>query len=228
MNNKLLDLESRREIYSCIQKHPYLHFREIGRRTKIPFSTLGYHLRYLQKNDLISVKKENGFYRYYVGQSISRQEKKVLDMLRQKLPRKIISYIYLVTVATPKEMSDYFERHISTIQYHLNKLMEIGIIEEAPIHNNLIKINFEDGYYVEHIKDRKEKIYRFIDHDLIRNVFIKYKKSLFHDDFLKICFEISKILDEETGRPRKWKRVYRREDEFIEAIYDIFPHPYHV
>ena len=79
-HNDLLELKSRRFIYNCIQKHPCLHVRELERVTNIPFTTLRYHLRYLQKKELVNVKKEGGFKRYYVTQSISLQEKKLFSI----------------------------------------------------------------------------------------------------------------------------------------------------
>ena len=45
----ILQLESRRQIYILIKKHPGLNLMELIRRTNIPKSTLKYHIDFLKK-----------------------------------------------------------------------------------------------------------------------------------------------------------------------------------
>ena len=62
---KILELELRNKIFIFIQEYPGSHLREIERITKIPYSTLKYHLNYLNKHNLIIEKQEKGNNKYY-------------------------------------------------------------------------------------------------------------------------------------------------------------------
>ena len=63
VNCNILELETRRKIYDFIQKFPGLHVREISRRLEIPFSTLQYHLRFLEKRELVKAKDDGKYIR---------------------------------------------------------------------------------------------------------------------------------------------------------------------
>jgi len=57
----LMSLKTRKIIYNYILKNPGAHFREISRENNIPLTTINYHLRYLQKYNLLDKKYENGY-----------------------------------------------------------------------------------------------------------------------------------------------------------------------
>ena len=56
MEDKSLELESRRKIYEAIEKVPGIHFRELNRRLGIPLGVIEYHLKYLEQHELIVAK----------------------------------------------------------------------------------------------------------------------------------------------------------------------------
>jgi len=91
---QILKNEKRHNIYNFILRNPGLHLRELSRNLKIPIATLNYHLRYLEKQGLIEKKSTGRFSRYYTVNQISKIDKKILGVLRRKLPRDIILYVF--------------------------------------------------------------------------------------------------------------------------------------
>ena len=85
LKENILKLEIRRKIYNFILKYPGLHLREI----KMPKTTLRHHLNFLEKYGLIITKADHRYTRYYVIQKVGKQDKEILNLLRQETPRRI-------------------------------------------------------------------------------------------------------------------------------------------
>jgi DNA-binding transcriptional ArsR family regulator len=86
----IIKLKTRKLIFNYILKHPGLHFRELSRELKIAKSTLDYHLTFLKKLELIKVKSNGRYNRYYALNKVDRRDKELLNVLRQDIPLKLI------------------------------------------------------------------------------------------------------------------------------------------
>ncbi len=212
VNDRLFELEKRQDIFNTIQKAPGLHLREISRRTNMPFTTLRYHINYLIKRNLIESRKESRFIRFYITENIGKNNKDMLNLLRQKTIRKIILILFL-HIPTLTELSRYleyystkgnekepgFSRSTSCIHSNLKRLIEADIIERITIENEI-------RYVMKNIEE-------------IGDLLITYKNSFFDTqidpvmEFNKKQDRIAKISDKE------------RIDDLIGLIHDIFP-PY--
>jgi len=208
---KIFDVKARKEIYNFLTKNPGLHFREVVRSINMPGSTLSYHLKYLEKRGFIAKEFENGYSRYYVSEKIGKNDKKLLNVLRETVPRNIILYFFLSNKTTqtdmikfakkwknhPSKIGYYLNKHHTTLGFHLKKLIEEDII-----------ISYDVG---------NETRYRLKNPEDIIDLLIRYDKS---------------ILQEAFGRFLKWVEDPYLETSTEEALekkfYDIFPHPYHV
>ena len=136
-------------------KYPGLHFREISRTLKIPKTTLDYHLRILEKKELITSEHNGRYIRYFVKNNISEQDKKILGMLRIDVPLKIIKYLFLNSDSSKNEILDQLECNQITMSYYLDKLLKLDLVENT---DNPNKEEFR-------IKNKKE----------IKNIFLKYQ-----------------------------------------------------
>jgi predicted transcriptional regulator len=165
---KILELNIRREIYRFILMYPGLHIRELSRKLNVPKSTMIYHLNYLEKHKILTSKTDGGFTRFYVSQTVENIDKKMLQILRQNLPLKIILFLLRWPNSTNKDISKYLNKHRTTVAFHLKKLQEMNIVE-CDISSN------ETRYIIKNHED----IYRLL---------ITYKKRLFDEN-------ISIILD---------------------------------
>ena len=238
-NQNIMNLEPRQKIYNHIKKYPGLHLREISRQMKIPKTTLDHHLKYLNKQDLITIKKERRYKRYYVANKLGIKEKEILNLLRQEVPRNILFYLTFYVVCSEIELSKALDKHPATIDFHLKKLKKLGIVNRG--WKGKTKIAMEEPIGVRRDKDPNENMY-YIDGDeyryIILSMLMRCKNSLTGDqDFVK---EILNFTHEITNVNKSKKRLSLKKgllnrinnpdsaiDVFLEKGYDIFPHPYH-
>lgn len=203
----ILWLEIRRQIFNFILKYPGLHLREISRKLNIPKTTLNYHLKYLEKENFLLAKSDNRYTRYYPTKKVGNNDKEILGLMRQNLPRRIILFLFLYPEHSRGNISEDLEKPLTTISFHLKKLLALNIIEKRRVGHS----------YAYRIKNQKE----------MYNLLISYENSL-SDDILGPFLEYVKYVLPD-GIPPSYRRRKKKDiDEIIEALYEIFPHPYHV
>ena len=235
-DKNIMKLDSRRRIYNFILKNPGIHLREISRQNNIPKTTLLHHLRYLEKQNLISVKSENRFKRYFAVNKLGKKEKELLDLLRQEVPHNILLYMTSFTICSEQELSQALGKHPATINFHLKKLKKAGIIARG--WRGKTKINMESPVIKRDI-NINEKIYYLRDgkdYCIIFNLITKYKNTLPNKEFvgelLKFGYENyysykKKISNETKNLHKTINSPNRAIDMVIETLYEICPHPYH-
>ena len=123
IEEKGLELETRQEIYNFILKNPGLHLNELSRKLSIPISTINYHLNYLKKLDVLIAKPNGKYVRYYIARKIGEKDKKIISLLRQDIPFKIVMFLLLYPNSSQTEISKHLRRHSTTISFHLEKLI---------------------------------------------------------------------------------------------------------
>ncbi len=157
VQRKALELEIRQSIYSLISTSPGLHFREIQRRTKIATGQLTYHLNYLQKVGLIKTENDGEYLRYYAHIPINDEERRVLELVRQKSVRHILLYLLENDNCNHEHLVKNLDISPSTISWHLKKLIDANIVNKE-------------------VEGRKS-FYSINNPELIKKVLIKYKES---------------------------------------------------
>lgn len=156
-----LELDTRRRIYQYLQKFPGSHMREIGREVDIPMGTLEYHLHYLVKADLLTTRQDARYTRYFATGELSRREKDVLAVLRQKVPRQISAHLLLEPASSHGHLLQKFQLSASTLSFHLKKLLTAGIVSVE--------------------KQGRENLYRVVEPDLVSRVLVQHKASFLDD-----------------------------------------------
>jgi len=220
MDESTLELKRRRELYEFIAYNSGLHMRDISRRMNIPFTSLKYHLRYLEKKGLIISKEDGKFNRYFISQEVSEQEKKILNCFRKKATLHIILWLFVTIQCSQRDLSKFLEKHPATISFHLRNMLHAGIIEQVPIKEGVVYKN-SPPHTIQRPLISSEKIYVLIDPWLIYDILIKHKENLPEKDIVNgiieyVEFHIS------NGIP---KRVQNRKDtiaSLINAIQSYF------
>ena len=161
MSDDPLELETRRRIYQHLQRFPGAHMREVGRDLEIPMGTLEYHLHYLVKADLLTIRQDPRYTRYFATGELSRQDKDVLALLRQKVPRQIAAHLLLEPGSSHGALLTKFSLSPSTLSFHLKKLVARGIVAQE--------------------KSGRENLYRVIEPELVARVLIQHKETFFDD-----------------------------------------------
>ncbi len=153
-----IELETRRKIYELIKKSPGIHFREIERRLKMAVGNIQYHLHYLEKKNLIRVEKDGEYIRYYSKDvSLDESDKTVMSFLRRKTSRRILIYLLSNPCVNNKDLSKAVGLSFSTVSWHLNKLVEAGVVERK--------------------KEGRESFFKVRDAERVVRLLIGYKES---------------------------------------------------
>jgi len=193
---EIFTIDIRRNIYQKISKFPGLHLRELSRILNKPKSTLVYHLNYLNKRNIIISYKSSGYERFYVSKKFNKKDKELINVIREKVPQNLILYFCLFPVSNQREIIKFAKRwenhwvkvpsnlkkHPTTLAFHLNKLVELNIINRKDVGN--------------------EVIYTLNDLEDIIDLLIVYDKRLFGKDVKRILYwmENQKNVDNVTDK----------------------------
>ncbi|MFP4051226.1 MAG: winged helix-turn-helix transcriptional regulator [Thermoplasmata archaeon] len=163
----LLELDSRREIYELVEDQPGVHLSKIADLLEMNVSLAEYHLRFLEKNDLIKSVKKKGYKRYFpTKEKVEPKDKEILFELRKEIPLTIVFLLIENGRMTHKKILKEMDIAKSTLSYHLRKLKDIDILKSK-------KYGKKRGYS---LRDRKEVV----------QLLVKYKPQDVIDGFADI------------------------------------------
>lgn len=226
----ILHLETRRRIFNYILDNPGLHMHELARNLHIKYQNLCYHVKHLEKHDMIIVKSKNFYSRIYAKDKMGKERKELFDLIRQETPRNILLAIIYQVACSQKDLSEMLEKHPSTIKYHLKKLLDLDLIEPATVKDGVTYTNLPDCEYITRIPNVNETWYVLKNPSLVILSFWYYRKSFSKDKIFKTVF--NKYVEGHRFSKKYIKEKGKGQDFYVnlylEILYDIFPHPYHV
>ncbi len=152
-----LELDTRRNIFAYVSKYPGCHMRQIKRELDLAMGQIEYHLNYLEEHGLLASQMSGNKKRYYVSDEVHYPDRKILGILRQKMPRKIILFILDKGTSSFGDIHDHLEISKSTLSFHLKKLIKIS----------MLTVKREGRQKMYSVKDRKGTI----------QILITYKSS---------------------------------------------------
>ena len=82
---------NRDRIYQFIANNPGCHLRKISKDLNLAMGDTQYHLKTLEKTDLIKSRRIGVFRRYYTVSIYGEKLESLLAILRQEVPRDIIT-----------------------------------------------------------------------------------------------------------------------------------------
>lgn len=176
-NQNILDLKRRRHIYEFIYQSPGLHMRDISRKLNIPFTSLKYHLNYLEKRKLIISRADGKYNRYFISLEVGEKEKKILNFFRKRITLHILLWFFITVQCSQKDLCRFLNKHPATIAFHLRRMKRAGIIENVPINNGFIYKNTLPSI-IKRSKVSSEKVYVLKNHWMIYDLLVKHKANL--------------------------------------------------
>jgi DNA-binding transcriptional ArsR family regulator len=232
-NKNILSLKSRRDIYQFILKNPGMTIADISEKMNMSRSTLRHHLNYLIKTNLVSVKVDRKHKRLYVSDSVGVKDKELLDILRQKIPFKIIMYLLYPGFCSKNELAKNLDVSPRVIHFHLKKLLDMKIIKPAEVKDGGIIISYKKTKQLLIKKPAgREIFYLWRNSESIRRVYkvlITYKDTTFDPDsidaYINFVEEYNRL--EKIYNFKKFVDFNSAIDNFIEIFEEIFPSPYH-
>ncbi len=190
----LLKLEKRREIYNYILENPGLHLRELSRRINISFGGLRHHLYILKKQELIIIKDDLKYTRYYATQKVGKNDKEIINLLRQDVPFRIILLLLTPGPGYIFKDDDTHKKAILKPEFHTKTYSKKELVELTKYwtgkrthlvllkkHRTTIDFHLKKLYHldlIEKVKIGKEIKYKLKDEEMIWSFFIKYQNEL--------------------------------------------------
>ena len=220
MENTILEFKRRREIYEFISQNSGLHMRDISRKLNVPFTSLKYHLNYLEKKGFIISRDDGKYSRYFISLEIGEKEKRILNCLRKRTTLHIILWFFIAVQCSQKDISRFLEKHPTTISFHLRKMIQAGIIEQVSIDKGVI-YNDTPPITINRPQVSSEKIYVLQDPWMIYDLLIKNKENLGDKEVVTGIIEYVEFIISE-GIP---KQIQNREDtkeSILNTFYGFF------
>src|SRR2546421_6974692 len=102
MDREILSVKTRKDLYDFVRKNPGFHLRELSRALNLSITLADYHLRFLEKHELITSAMDGEYKRLYPqstpGQpeprpALTDAERHILAFLRQPEPLEVIDFL---------------------------------------------------------------------------------------------------------------------------------------
>ena len=140
MDEDVLAVKTRRDLFQYVRQNPGFHLRELARALNLSITLADYHLRFLEKNDLVSWTMDGEYKRYYprslpgdatARPALSDDQKRLLAFARQPVPFRVLAFLMEREAATHKEILERVPVSPSTLSHHLKKMQYAGILARA-------------------------------------------------------------------------------------------------
>jgi len=122
--------ETRRRIASHIRTHPGVHFNGLVRALDLAPGQVQHHLKALLAGDDVVEEPLLGRTHYYPG-GYGAWERQALALLRRETARDIVAMLLDVGAAPPATMVDRLGIARSTLEWHLDRLETVGLVEKT-------------------------------------------------------------------------------------------------
>ena len=117
-----------RRIYEYIVDNPGYHIRKISRELHLAIGDTQYHLKTLEKKNLIKSRRVGLFRMYYAVAIFRERQQSILAVLGQEVPRDIILFLIESPGATQIDIARHESLTPPTINWHMSRLIEIGLV----------------------------------------------------------------------------------------------------
>ncbi|MFO8020021.1 MAG: winged helix-turn-helix transcriptional regulator [Promethearchaeia archaeon] len=151
---EVLKNKNRSKIIDLILKKPGIHYNELLRETGLAPGNLVWHLEILENYEVIGKKAVGNYvvyFPYYRENPLSN-----IDLILEKsdLTLKVLKNIENRPGIWNKKITKKLERNRKTIQYHIDKLIELGlVVKRKDGRKNKLYPNLDSEYFSEEEKN---------------------------------------------------------------------------
>jgi predicted transcriptional regulator len=123
-----LDHDGRSDLYDVVADVPGIHLRRAAERANVSPSTARYHVRVLERADLLESETKWGKRRLYpAGLPTTRHS--VVAATNDPTLGPVIAAVAATDPATVNALADELDRAPSTVSHHLDQLANDGLVE---------------------------------------------------------------------------------------------------
>lgn len=126
-------------IHDHLTTHPGVHFNELARSLDLAPGQVQYHLRKLQGRGDIVEEHLYGRTHYYPPE-YDAQERATLALLRRETARDVLAVLLEGGPARPNEVADTIGIARSTLEWHLDHLLEQELVEKRRDERNHVTL----------------------------------------------------------------------------------------
>ncbi len=169
------EIPMRDRVLAAIQDFPGIHFRGIVRELDTSTALVRYHIQHLIDDGEIRQVQVGGYTRYFPVEEyreLTDEEKEMLNVLRQEKPLEIVLELLELGSMQHKDLHELTGGSKGTLTYHLNKLVDAGIVRRVPSGEDR-GFHLEDPEHVRELLIRYEPESDILDHvhDLWEDLF---------------------------------------------------------
>jgi len=127
----VLDTEVRKNLYGYIEDYPGSHLREIARELDLKPSNAAWHLRKLEKTNLVRSRKIGGKKVYYLveGGVEARRRAVAESVLKNENAKKIMFYLRKNPGKHLLEIAHALNLNHHTVKWHIKKMNDAELID---------------------------------------------------------------------------------------------------
>ena len=125
VDESLIHNETRNRIHDFISTNPGEHYRAIQTKLQLGNGVLNYHLRLMEKNNLIKPKRD-GIYKRYYPRSLKIPVGRTTNL--SKIQKKIVKLVENSPGIMQTNISTTMEISRQLTSYHVNKLVRSGVL----------------------------------------------------------------------------------------------------
>jgi predicted transcriptional regulator len=122
---------TRAEIMAYIVANPGVYLRELCRDLDLSTGVVQYHVWALVKNGELEDIRSGRHRRFFAASSYTEMEQKVISMLRQETPHKILSLLSEGPPVSHAELAKRLSVTSQAVTWQVARLKELGLIEGA-------------------------------------------------------------------------------------------------
>lgn len=136
--------DARRRIADAIRTHPGIHFNELARCLDLAAGQVQYHLKKLHSKDAVVSESLYGRTHYYPPE-YDDWERKALALLHRETASDIVAYVLVTGPTAPGPAADDLGIARSTLEWHLDRLVEHRLITKQRDERNRVTLAVENG-----------------------------------------------------------------------------------
>lgn len=121
--------ETRSRIADAVINRPGIHFSKIVRSLDLAPGQVQYHLERLQNDDSVVVERLYGQTHYYPP-TYDEWERRSLALLRRETAGDIVAHLLVNGPSRPTTVADDLDIARSTLEWHLDRLVEHDLVEK--------------------------------------------------------------------------------------------------
>ena len=129
--------DTRDEICAHVQANAGVHFNELVRESAFAPGQVQYHIRRLLEDDRLVREEWYGRTHYYPPE-YDAWERSALALFRRETAREIVTHLIEHEPAAPGDVADDLGIARSTLEYHLDRLVEHEIVDKRYDEHNRV------------------------------------------------------------------------------------------